>query len=70
MSTERIRHLAPTFRTAPAADGAYSSPSLPPSMSPSRSDAGRDAVVETGSAPWTGEMAPPSFMILVAGPRR
>lgn len=70
MSTERIRHLAHSFRTALAADGASPSPSMPPSMSPSRSDTGHDAVVETGSAPWTAEMAAPSFMILVAGPRR
>lgn len=67
MSTERIRHLAHTFRTAVAADGA--SPS--PSPSPSRSVTGRDPVVDTGSStPWTAEMAAPSFMILVAGPRR
>ncbi|MCJ0869282.1 hypothetical protein [Streptomyces sp. AP-93] len=69
MSTERIRHLARTLRTALAADGA--SPSPPPSTSPSRSTTGREAVVDTGSrTPWTGEMAAPSFMILVAGPRR
>lgn len=67
MSTERIRHLARTFRTSLAADGA--SPS--PSTSPSRTTTGRDAVVDTGSrTPWTAEMAAPSFMILVAGPRR
>ncbi|MCX5404244.1 hypothetical protein OHA37_10130 [Streptomyces sp. NBC_00335] len=70
MNTERIRHFAHTFRTAPAADGASPSPSVPASVPPSRSDAGRDAVVETGSAPWAAEMAAPSFMILVAGPRR
>ncbi|WP_407836967.1 hypothetical protein ACE1OC_11585 [Streptomyces sp. DSM 116496] len=68
MNTDRIRHLAHTFRTALAAEGA--SPSTPPSVSPSRSAAGRDSFVETGSAPWTGEMAAPSFMILVPGPRR
>ncbi|MFF1412210.1 hypothetical protein ACFVX6_20985 [Streptomyces sp. NPDC058289] len=70
MNTERIRHIAHTFRTARAADGASPSPFMPPSRSPSRSDIGRDEVVETGSASWTGEMAAPSFMILVAGPRR
>lgn len=69
MSTERIRHLARTFKTASAADGA--SPSQSPSASSSRSTAGRDAVVATGSGTaWAGEMAAPSFMILVAGPRR
>ncbi|MCX4781419.1 hypothetical protein [Streptomyces sp. NBC_01264] len=70
MSTERIRHLAHTFMTALAGDGASPSPSVPSSVSPSRSGTGRDAVVETGDAPWTGEMAAPSFMILVPGPRR
>ncbi|MER5485771.1 hypothetical protein ABT024_21515 [Streptomyces sp. NPDC002812] len=74
MNTDRIRHLAHTFRTAVAAESASPSPSpspsTSPSVSPSRSAAGRDAVVETGSAPWTGEMAAPSFMILVPGPRR
>ncbi|WP_330298892.1 hypothetical protein [Streptomyces sp. NBC_00503] len=78
MSTERIRHLARTFMTALAADGASPSlsrspaPSPAPSsaLAPSRSDTGHDVVVETGSAPWTPEMAGPSFMILVAGPRR
>ncbi|MFD6892670.1 hypothetical protein [Streptomyces sp. NPDC059957] len=68
MSNERIRHLAHTVRTALTNDGASPHPS--PSMSSSRFDAGRDAAVETGRAPWTGEMAAPSFMILVAGPRR
>lgn len=69
MSTERIRHLVRTFRTAAAADGASPSPS--PSVSSSRSAAGRGAAGGTaGSTPWTGEMAAPSFMILVAGPRR
>lgn len=68
MNTDRIRHLAHTFRTVLAADGA--SPSTPPPVIPSRFAAGRDGVVETGSAPWTGEMAAPSFMILVPGPRR
>ncbi|MER5765326.1 hypothetical protein [Streptomyces sp. NPDC002082] len=70
MNTDRIRHLAHTFRTALAAESASPSPYTPPSVSPSRSAAGRDALVETGSAPWTGEMAAPSFMILVPGPRR
>ncbi|MCM1975838.1 MULTISPECIES: hypothetical protein [unclassified Streptomyces] len=72
MNTDRIRHLAHTFRTALAAESASpsSSSSTPSSVSPSRSAGGRDAVVETGSAPWTGEMAAPSFMILVPGPRR
>ncbi|MFJ7266605.1 hypothetical protein ACIQV3_08025 [Streptomyces sp. NPDC099050] len=70
MSTERIRHFAYTFMTALAGDGASPSPSVPPSTAPFRSDTGRDAVVETGHAPWTGEMAAPSFMILVPGPRR
>ncbi|MFE4260932.1 hypothetical protein [Streptomyces sp. NPDC056883] len=70
MNTDRIRHLAHTFRTALAADGASPSSSTPPSVSPSRSVAGRDSAVETGSAPWSGEMAAPSFMILVPGPRR
>ncbi|MDD9379266.1 hypothetical protein M8Z33_21950 [Streptomyces sp. ZAF1911] len=74
MNTDRIRHLAHSFRTTLAADGASPSPSPSPStyqsVSPSRSVVGRDAVVETGSAPWTGEMAAPSFMILVPGPRR
>ncbi|MCP3758925.1 hypothetical protein [Streptomyces sp. TBY4] len=68
MSTERIRHLVRTFRTAAAADGAASpSPAVPSSRSATVRDAagGRD-----GSTPWTGEMAAPSFMILVAGPRR
>ncbi|MFD5144906.1 hypothetical protein [Streptomyces sp. NPDC058401] len=68
MSNERIRHLAHTVRAALAGDGA--SPSSSSSLSSSRFDTGRDAAVETGSAPWAGEMAAPSFMILVAGPRR
>ncbi|MFB6520931.1 hypothetical protein [Streptomyces sp. NPDC056401] len=70
MNTDRIRHLAHSFRTTLATDGASPSPSTSPSVSASRSAVGRDAVVETGSAPWTGEMAAPSFMILVPGPRR
>ncbi|MFF3215096.1 hypothetical protein ACFYYB_31190 [Streptomyces sp. NPDC002886] len=68
MNNERIRYLAHTVRIALAGDAA--SPSVQPSRSASLSDTGRDSVVETGSAPWTGEMAAPSFMILVAGPRR
>lgn len=70
MSTERIRHLAHTFKTALAGEGASPSPSMSSSMTPFRFGTGRDSVVETGQAPWTGEMAAPSFMILVAGPRR
>ncbi len=70
MSTEPIRRLARTFRTAVAADGTSPSPSQQ-SPSPSRSTAGREAVVDTrSSAAWAVEMAAPSFMILVAGPRR
>ncbi|WP_328301122.1 hypothetical protein OG389_27595 [Streptomyces sp. NBC_00435] len=65
MSTERIRHLARTPRTALVADGASPSPS--PS---SPSGTGHDVVVATGSTPWNPEMAAPSFMILVARPRR
>ncbi|MFI5866202.1 hypothetical protein [Streptomyces sp. NPDC051546] len=70
MSSERIRQLAHTVRTALAGDGAHWSPSLSPSLSPSPSGTGPDMAVETGSVPWTGEMAAPSFMILVPGPRR
>ncbi|MET9854161.1 hypothetical protein ABZY57_14595 [Streptomyces sp. NPDC006450] len=66
MSTERIRHLARTFKASLAADRAS------PSPCPTRFITGRDevVVVDTGSTPWTGEMAAPSFMILVARPRR
>ncbi|MGW1776377.1 hypothetical protein [Streptomyces sp. NPDC002104] len=66
MSSERIRHLAHTVRTALTGDNAPTSPSVASSLR----GAGRDEVVETGDAHWTGEMAAPSFMILVPGPRR
>ncbi|WP_405488222.1 hypothetical protein [Streptomyces sp. NBC_00096] len=69
MSIDRIRHLVRAFTTAPAAVDVFAS-SPPSAMDVPQDSDGRDVVIATGSTPWTGEMAAPSFMILLAQSRR
>lgn len=69
-SIERIRRFLRVTVTVAADGGEAVRPSSVAPGGSGPSDGGRGEVIGTGGAPWSGEMAAPSFLILGMPPRR